>query len=455
MTTGHPFSAPVPASPGGEPAVAVVGAGWAGLAAAVELARAGVAVTVYEAAAIPGGRARRVLHAGAALDNGQHLLLGAYRETLRLVALVTDPARVLHRQPLRLVSGSGFRLACPPLPAPLHLLAGLLGARGLSWADRLAAVRFMARARRAGFRAPPGATVSALLQAWGHTPALTRHLWEPLCLSALNTPLDEADATTFLAVLRDGLTRARADADLLLPRADLSQVFPEPAVRFVSDHGGQVRLGCAVTGLHRDGTSLRVESAAGRATFRHVILAADPVRAGRLLQGLSGAESAERAIDALAHEPITTVYLRLAAPGAGLGEAMLGDEAGPAQWFFDRERLCGQAGWVAGVVSASSAWRSRGHELLAAAVHAQLQALTGRAPALLDQFVVSERRATFRCVPGLERPGLDTGVPGLLLAGDYVRSEYPATLEAAVRSGVACAHRVLQSSQTHPSRQAA
>ena len=111
--------------------VAVAGAGWAGLSAAVELASAGVSVDVFEAARVAGGRARRVTLDGVDLDNGQYILLGAYRETLRVIRLAgANPDALFLRMPLELVFPGEFALKTPRLPAPLHLLAGLVSAHG-------------------------------------------------------------------------------------------------------------------------------------------------------------------------------------------------------------------------------------------------------------------------------------------------------------------------------------
>ena len=125
--------------------VAIIGAGWAGMAAAVALAQAKIPVTVFEAARHLGGRARSVEIEGIKLDNGQHLLIGAYRETLRLMRAVgADPDKLLLRQPLAINYPGKFNLRAPRLPAPLHLLAALLRATGLTWRERIAAVRFIA-----------------------------------------------------------------------------------------------------------------------------------------------------------------------------------------------------------------------------------------------------------------------------------------------------------------------
>src|SRR5262249_18310217 len=179
----------------------VVGAGYAGLSAAIALARAGCAVSLFEANRVPGGRARRVEYRGALLDNGQHLLLGAYRETLSLMREVGVPEHALVRLPLTLTFPGRFSLAAPRLPAPFHLPAGLARAKGLRAADRWGAARMALALWHRGFRVEAGTTVAALLAAERQGTAAIEFLWGPLCVSALNTPVAEADAQVFANVL--------------------------------------------------------------------------------------------------------------------------------------------------------------------------------------------------------------------------------------------------------------
>ena len=424
--------------------VAVVGAGWAGLAAAVELTGAGRRVTLFEAAALPGGRARRVDHEGTALDNGQHLLLGAYRETLRLIARVADPATVMRRERLRLRVAGELDLDCPALPAPLHLLAGLLRARGLGWADRWSALRFMTAQRLRGFRPPAPMTVRVLLAAHRQPARLCRLLWEPLCVAALNTPPELADAATFLTVLRDGLAGPDGASDLVHPASHLGAMLPEPALAWLGARGADVHLGEAVTAIDPDDGGWRLGTQRRESVFAQVVWATDPVRAARQLRHLPALEATCALIDRLEYEPITTIYLHYSAATPSLPAAMTGHADGPGQWFFDRERSCGQTGWVGAVISASGSWRALPRNALVTAVHDQLVAMTGPLAPPVDSVVITEKRATFRCVPGMTRPGGITPAPGLVLAGDYTAGDYPATLEAAVRSGLACARHLLE-----------
>ncbi len=420
--------------------VAVVGAGWAGLAAAVALAGSGMPVTVFEASRSLGGRARRVTLDGIDLDNGQHILIGAYGETLRLMRAVgADPDRLLVRLPLELRYAAGLWLRAPRLPAPLHLLAGLATASGLTAAERLAAVRFMVRLRRNRFVLAAGQSVAELLARHGQTGALRDQLWVPLCVSALNTPPERASAQVFANVLRDTLGGHRAASDLLLPKADLGALFPAPAAAFVAAHGGEVRLGAPVRGIARADGGFRLD--ADGHPFSHVIVACAPQHAVALLDGVAGVAGLAATLAAIEYEPIYTCYLQYP-DEVSLARPMLGFSGGLLQWAFDRGALSGQRGLVAAVLSASGAHESLAQAELASAIHAELaQALPGLPPPRWHR-VVAEKRATFSCRPALARPANATSVAGLVLAGDYTASDYPGTLESAVRSGLAAARLV-------------
>lgn len=421
--------------------VAVVGGGWAGLAAGVELAEAGIAATVFETAKTLGGRARRVEIDGQALDNGLHILIGAYRETLELLQRVAPAARSFHRLPLTLELAGRFRLSCPRLPAPLHLLAGLATARGLTLRDRFAAARFMLLQRRGGFQARTGETVTALLERLRQPAGARDLLWRPLCVAALNTPPETADAQVFLNVVRDGLDGPTGASDLILPATDLGAMFPDPAARYLVAKGIDIRTGCGVQAIRGCDGGYLVHSARGEEAFSHVICATDPARAAPLLADLPELASLSRTLAALDYLPIVSVYLqypetiRWSAP-------MLGFAEGAAQWVFDRGALCGQDGLLGAVASAATDLDRLPGDTLARAVDSQLREHCPNLPAPLWHRVITERRATFACVPGMVRPEQRTALPRFYLAGDYTRSDYPATLEAAVRSGLACARAV-------------
>ncbi len=445
-TGGLPRAHGGPTRSHGAERAAVIGGGYAGLAAAVELAARGVPVTVFEAARQLGGRARRVEHRGMTLDNGCHILLGCYRETLRLMEQVSPGQLVesssLLRLGLELHVPGRFRLRAPRLPPPFHALGGLLGARGIPFPEKLRAIRFMRSLERTGFRLAADETVAALLARHDQTGAIARHLWHPLCLAALNTPVQTASAQVFLNVLRDSLHGDQADSDLLLPRVDLSRLFPDPAAAFVGRQGGTIRMGAAVDRIGMESGRLVVEWAGAREAFSSVICATPPNRTISLLAGIPGLAAVTAELKPFQFQPIYSVYLQYP-ESLRLSHPMTGLAGGLGQWAFDRGALCGQPGMVGVVISGPGPHESMEREAIARHVARELATLLPKLPEPIWHWVVAEKRATIASTVGLNRPAHGTSIPGLYLAGDYTDREYPATLEAAVRSGVKCARLIL------------
>jgi hydroxysqualene dehydroxylase len=434
--------------------VAVIGGGWAALAAAVRLVEAGSQVTLFEMAPQLGGRARSLpAHQAepgtAPLDNGQHILIGAYTRTLALMATVgADAQALLHRQPLALRYPDGAGLQMPAGPAWLVFGAAVAGAQGWRWRDKLALLRAALGWLRRGFRCDPGLSVDRLCQ--GLPPAVRQRLIDPLCVAALNTPATAASASVFLRVLRDSLFAGPGSSDLLLPRAPLSALLPEPAARWLEGRGAALRLGQRVMSLTSAGSGWLVDGV----WFDQAVLACSAAEATRLTATLAPSWSARTA--AFAYEPIVTVVTQ--AQGVRLPQPMMALQDGPeapAQFVFDHGALGGPAGQLAWVVSGAALWVERGLPATAAAVLAQ--ARSAFAPAswphqLVVTQTLAEKRATFRCVPGLDRPPAAIA-PGLVAAGDYLEGPYPATLEGAVRSGEAAAHTLsvaVRGAQTAP-----
>ena len=416
------------------PRIAVIGGGWAGIAAALEATLRGHAVTLFEMAPQLGGRARAVDAAGLTLDNGQHILIGAYTETLRLMRAVgVDVDAALLRTPLRVVDPQGLGLQLPVGPPLLAFARGVLARRGWSIGERLALLRAAAGWWRGGFRCDESSTVQQLC---GHLPKAVREdLIEPLCIAALNTPAAAASARVFLRVLHDALFAGPGSADLLLPRVSLSALLPGPAARWLASRGATVLTGRRVQSIEADGRHWHVDGE----RFDGVVLACTAVEAARLAEPLDAAWAAQAR--ALRYEPIVTIYLRC--DGMRLAPPMLSlrsDEGGsrwPAQFVFDLGALGGAQDVFAFVVSGAQRWvdaglQSTGDAALTQARAQLAQHLRGE-PVLLR--VLTEKRATFRCTPGLQRPPARIAA-GLCAAGDYIDGPYPATLEGAVRSAI-------------------
>ena len=429
--------------------VAVVGAGWAGVAAAVAACQAGHAVTLFEATRHVGGRARALdlnLPDGTPVrvDNGQHILIGAYTETLRLMRLVgVAPETTLLRRPLALpfVDGSGLQTPAwaANWPAPLDAMAAIATARGWSWGERASLIRAALGWQARGFRCETRLSVAQLCHALA--PRVVHELIEPLCVSALNTPASQASASVFLRVLKDALFGVRGGSNLLVPRVDLGALFPEAAAHWLAQRGATVHRGRRVQQLRHTDSGWAVDGTA----FDRVIWATASHHAASAL-----VESANHAPENIAHaltgwattaaalhfECIATVYAW--APQARLPLPMLALRAtphAPAQFVFDRGQLGGPSGLLAFVVSASQGDGDAVQAAVLQQARTELAALP--LPALQPVRTVIEKRATFACTPGLVRPP-QVIAPGLLAVGDYVHGPYPATLEGAVRSATGC-----------------
>lgn len=446
-----------------KPVIAIVGGGYAGMAAAVTLAAAGVGCRVFEAGKTLGGRARRVEYKGEVIDNGQHILTGAYTELLRLMHLVGVPNSSLQRLPLRLSIAPKFLLSATPtalLPGRLYFGWALLSAKGLTWSEKSAAIRFMQVLKRARFQVDASMSVATLLAQQTQPQNLIDYLWQPLAISALNTPLAFASAQVFANVLRDSLTNNREASDLLLPRVDLSALFPEPAASWLQQRGCDVQAGVRIKQILATAGNYAVISESGTQNFDGVILAVGPHQLQGLMKNLDP--------PALSYQPIVTIYFKFDQP-VRLGEAMYGQKVGFVQWFFDRQAMnalnrrgnsppASEGGLIAAVISASGPHSLLSNEALAQRAFEELRQHIPNLPPAVWQKVITENFATFACTPHAARPTASTCYPRVFRAGDYVAGDYPATLEGAVRSGIgaanasiACAAREVSPIDSHHS----
>jgi hydroxysqualene dehydroxylase len=416
------------------PTLAVIGGGWAGLAASVAATRQGHAVTLCEMSAHLGGRARAVPHGDWPLDNGQHILIGAYRETLALmqhVGVVESSALV--RRPLCMIDSDGVGLRLREGPAVASFIGAVLRHPTWDLAEKLSLLRSAGGWALRRFRCDAALSVTQLTQ--GLAPRVRRELIEPLCVAALNTPADAASAEVFLRVLRDALFSGPGASDLLLPRVDLSEALPNHAQAWLRQAGAQVRLNHRILSL----TAMEGGWGVDGERFDQVVLATPPGEAARLVDSIAPGWAASA--QALRYEPIVTTYLYSA--GIRLPEPMLllhADALSPGQFVFDRGQLGGPAGLLALVVSGAQAWVDQGTVAIetAALDQVQRQLVSHLKEPLRIVKTLTEKRATFACTPGLKRPPRAVA-PGLQAVGDYIAGPYPATLEGAVRAGLEAA----------------
>ena len=431
--------------------VVVIGGGMAGMAAASSLAERNIKVTLLEAAAHLGGRARSVAieHNSQViqLDNGQHIALGAYRETLKLLATIgVQEKDAFLRTPLNLELRNGrqtaFKLSTDSyFPAPINQLIGFLSCQGLQMHERIAFIRFMLRLKKANYQLNHDEPLAEFLQQNQQSSNVIAFLWEPLCLAALNTPIKVASSKVFLNVLKDTF-KSKHNSDFLLPRLDLSQLFSQPIARYVAANQGKVILNQRVKSITPSKNGFKITAKEKSFEASHVIIAMSPVRLRNVIGDLPKLNFIAEQTDSYDYQPIYTIYLQYERD-ATLPKPMLGLTGGVSQWVFDRGVLCGQSGLMAVIISAQGKHQQYTQDTLALRVAQELRDAFPHLAKPLWHKVIAEKRATFSCNVNLPRPAHVTPYPGLYLAGDYTYADYPATIEGAVRSGINAANYII------------
>ena len=432
--------------------VAIIGAGFAGLGCAVALASRGARVTVLEARRGGGGRASSFLReeSGEVIDNGQHLFMACYHATTDFLRKIGTSDLMHYQKDLTIVyleDGRRTTLKCPALPAPWHLVAGLVSMRGLGAADRLALLRAAPELRR--LRRPEdarqlaGLTVTGWLDRMGQTPRMRDLLWHPLAIATLNEEPDVAPASLLARVIVEGFGR-RQDSVLGWPIVGLSDLYVNATSRYLAQHGGQLRFNTRVAGLHTQADRvLSIETHGGeRIDADTIVSAVPPHELSRLGVPVPGLEK-------FVSSPILSVNFWLDRPVSEVADFDFAGLVGRGvHWLFNKERMLqGKAGHLAAVISAARDLVERDNDDLAAMAWEDIRACLPAADKakVVRSMVVRERTATFSATIETEplRPGPRSGLQNLLLAGDWTAQELPATIEAAVRSGYRCADIIL------------
>jgi squalene synthase HpnD len=441
-----------PARPPAPKKVVVLGAGYAGLAAAAELVLRGHDVTLVEGRALLGGRAHSFVDAksGLVLDNGQHILMGCYHETLGLLRQLGGMGRLYSppRMAVPFVSEKGRSILAATAPDPLHLLSALLGYGELSAGDKISAIKLALRLRL-GQKALPHESVETWLRRWGQTPNIIRALWEPLCIAALNEPVATGSAQLFATVIRRSFLAGAADSTILLSRVGLSDLFAPEVRKLLEMCRGTLRLQTPVTGLRFEGTTLReIKLGDGSVLQPEAVVSALP---WHVLRGLlPGDSQLARASGQIQDAPIVSLHLWLDRPI--LGEPFVGLLDSPVHWVFSRDHIhganpAGQEGHVitAVVSGARDLVDKTGPELEELTLRELGRFLPeARGVRVLHRMVYKARSATFAATPETEplRPETTTEWSNFWLAGDWTNTGLPATIEGAIVSGNRAARAV-------------
>lgn len=424
--------------PHAKPKIAIVGAGWAGLSAAVKLVHR-ADVTLFEAGKLAGGRARSFggdKGGFSFLDNGQHIMIGAYHGVSALMKQIgVHEQDAFVRLPLQWYLHDGLQFQTASLPAPWHILAGLLRGKNLSFSYKFKLLKDMNALQGRHRQHLPDMPIAAWLNERNTPRKLIAQFWQPLVWGALNTPLDQASLNILCNVLSDGVWADKAGSDYLLPKTDLGNIIANPALAYLRNHGATVRLETRVPPLENlPGGQVQVNGEA----FDAVILAVGPYHAAALMPSETP-DYIQTAYQNIEYRAITTVYLRYAQE-VNLPAPMTGFAEGTAQWLIARGALGLPPQEIAAVVSVSDHVGAVKADEWAAKVHSDVKRACPDVGEPVASRVITEKRATIASKVNRTLPDFAwLNHRGIYPCGDYLHPRYPATLEAAVQSGMAAA----------------
>ena len=441
--------------------VVIIGGGFAGLAASVELASSGHHVTIIEQRRYLGGRAYSFFdrNIGIELDNGQHIMMGCYENTFRFLKTIgaIDKLNIQNDLHVDFIDNTGqaYRLNCPPFPAPFHAALGVLGFNAVSLINRF---RMMNVTRDVLFDNTIDPSDECTVNEWLNRLRQGKEsydiFWRALTLAIMNESPDIASASLFKNVLRKALFTDRKASRIVLPAAPLSRLYADNYEEYIKQHGGTIERGCpaselmieddTVTGIKlRDGRMLRGD---------YYIIAVPYYSLQRLLTEdiMSKYNTCFSGIRELKSSPILSVHLLFDKAITDYPFASLINS--PVQWVFNKEIIYNDKayrGLITIVISGAHNYITWNGDRLIDMALSELKRRfpEARSAKLLYARTIKERFATFSSRPGVQRyrPGQKTPIKNLFLAGDWTDTGLPATIEGAVLSGYRCAEMIIKS----------
>jgi len=444
--------------------VLIIGGGWAGLSAAIKLIDNGKSVCILEAAKQLGGRARQVQYKEHSVDNGTHIMVGAYIETLRLIKKVHtishngiaskfNESDLLERQELSLhYKQLNNTISIPhiSLPAPFNIIFSFLFTKGITIKEKILILSLGSKIKLNRIKLTSDINLKEFLIQQRQTERIIQIIWEPLCLAIMNTPIKLTSTEIFLHVIKDAFFKSRCASDLLFFKTNLSDTFPTPAQNYIKKHGGEIKYVQAVTSLKKEQDYYIASTRTHSFQAKDIIIATAPIATKKILESLIPNAAVETLLHQLTqfnYQPICTVYLQY--PDSVQCERIMQGFIGTtSQWMFDRS-LTNQAGFISIIISSEGSHMEWDNPKLIKEVTNELNQFYPHWPQPIDAFVIREKRATFTASVNINRirPTNKTDINNIWLAGDYTNTYYPATLEGAVRSGLLCAEQILLESQ--------
>ena len=431
--------------------VAIVGGGLAGLAAGCALADSGFHVTLSERRPYVGGRASSYEHPGTGevVDNCQHVLLGCCTNLVHFYEQLGVSDKIQWFEELVFIEPGGRASRIHPtlLPAPFHNMPSFLAASSLSLTDKMAVAKaLLSMMRQSDFADDPQESFLEWLQRQKQTQRAIDHFWKVVLVSALNEDLERVSVRYATQVFRESFIKSAAAGKMGVPRVPLSELY-NSAADYIRGRGGEVLLRCNVNGIIPQQNSITVSAGGGAQDFDYVVMAVPFQTAASLLPDDAVAEPLKQDLSKFEPSPITGIHLWFDREITPLPHAVLLDRT--IQWMFQKSKLHERDGFhIELVVSASKGLVEKSRQEILDLALAELAEFFPKAKEakVLKAAVIKEVYATYSVLPGLDRyrPAAKTAWPRLFLAGDWTATDWPATMEGALRSGYLAAEALTE-----------
>lgn len=432
--------------------VVIIGAGWAGLTAAYHLAKKGIKPLIIEASPNAGGRARAINFNNYTLDNGQHLLIGAYKNILNILNELNVPFnKHFHKTNLFITTSSNnnkFSFNLPNIFYPFNLLIGIFTVKGCTFIEKLKLLWFCTKLKVSNFNLSKDITIDKFLKQNKQSNNLIKHFWEPIALAAMSTPINLASAKLFLNVLKDTFTPPSTNSNLLFTKVDLSTLFPKPIIEFLKTNS-QFTFNTRVKNIefiNKNAQSNQFIICTNKSTItaKNIILATPIKTTSMLLKNIPQTNTLQNNLNLFTYENIITIYFEFAnnikqeIPMFGLVDSL-------GQWFFNRTHA-NQPNILSVIITSKNIPSHCSKEEFANNIFLEVKSKIPNLQPYKDYKIINEKQAAFSAVVDVDdiRPLNKTNTKGLYLAGDYTKTGYPACLEGAVSSGIECAKEYLK-----------